>query len=59
MELLSRIGDGTVLIDTAPFIYFVEGREPYSGILTPFFDAIDAGRIRALTTMWSTFPPHQ
>ena len=50
MELLKRIGNGSVLIDTAPFIYFVWEKEPYTGLLTPFFDAVDTGKIRAMTT---------
>ena len=50
MGLLSRLEGSSVFIDTAPFVYFVEEREPYAEMLTPFFDAIDAGNIRAFTS---------
>jgi len=50
MGFVTQIEGSSVLIDTAPFVYFVEEREPYAEVLTPFFDAVDAGKIQAFTT---------
>lgn len=47
---ITQAEKSSVLIDTAPFVYFIEEREPYVELLTSFFDAVDAGRIQALTT---------
>ena len=50
MGLLNIVKGKSVFIDTAPFVYFVEEREPYATFLTPFFEAVDAGKIRVCTS---------
>lgn len=39
-----------LFLDSAPVIYHVEGHLVYKERVRPFFDAIDAGNIRAVTT---------
>ena len=51
MGLLNIINGETVFIDSAPFIYFVERKPVYVDILRPVFNAIDAGELRAITSM--------
>jgi predicted nucleic acid-binding protein len=48
--LLSDVGQGPVAIDTAPFIYFIEEHEVYFPIVAPLFEALAAGRLRAVTS---------
>ena len=50
MGLLEQLEGNLVFLDSAPLIYFVEEREPYAELLTPFFEAIDAGELRAITS---------
>ena len=50
MGLLNRLKNKLVFLDTAPLVYFVEEREPYADLLTPFFEAVDAGKIRICTS---------
>lgn len=50
MTLASRVPDGaTVLVDTNPIIYFLEGSAKAAAFVSLFED-IDAGRIQALVT---------
>ncbi len=50
VSLADRIPDGaTVLVDTNPIIYLLEGN-PLALPFEPLFAAIDAGRIQALVT---------
>jgi predicted nucleic acid-binding protein len=50
VNLASGIPDGaTVLIDTSPIIYLLEGH-PLSKPFEAIFAAVDAGRIQALVT---------
>jgi predicted nucleic acid-binding protein len=51
MGLLNIINGESVFIDTAAFIYFVERKPVYVDLLRPVFNAIDAGELRAITTM--------
>ena len=51
MGLLEQLEGNLVFLDSAPLIYFVEEREPYAELLTPFFEAVDAGELRAITSM--------
>ena len=51
MGLLNRLKGSVVFLDTAPLIYFVEEREPYAELLTPFFEAVDVGEIRVYTSV--------
>jgi len=51
MELINKFQNGELIsIDTSPFIYFMEQNQTYTGILKPFFKAIDEGLIRAITS---------
>ena len=50
MGLLEQLEGNLVFLDSAPLIYFVEEREPYAELLTPFFEAVDAGKIRVFTS---------
>jgi predicted nucleic acid-binding protein len=50
MTLAAQIPDGgTVLIDTNPIIYVLEGN-PLGAPFRSIFEAVDNGRIRALVT---------
>ncbi|HEY6079328.1 MAG TPA: type II toxin-antitoxin system VapC family toxin [Polyangiaceae bacterium] len=50
MTLAARVPDGTtVLIDTNPIIYILEGN-PLGAPFRSIFEAVDSGRIRALVT---------
>jgi len=51
MGLLNIINGETVFIDTSPFIYFVERKPVYVDTLRPVFNAIDAGELRAITSI--------
>jgi hypothetical protein len=45
-ELLGQI----VALDTAPFIYFIEKHPAYLALLDPFFEAVQRGEIKVVTT---------
>ncbi|HEY2407175.1 MAG TPA: PIN domain-containing protein [Polyangiaceae bacterium] len=50
MSLGDEVPDGaTVLIDTNPIIYLLEGN-PLGAVFRSLFEAVDAGRIQALVT---------
>jgi len=40
----------TVALDTAPLIFFIERRQPYVDLLRPFFQAVDRGELRIVTS---------
>ena len=50
MGLVNTIKGKLVFIDTAPFVYFVERNSVYVDALRPVFNAIDAGKIQAVTS---------
>jgi len=50
MGLLNQLEGSSVFLDTAPLVYFVEERQPYADLLTPFFEAVDAEKIHVFTT---------
>lgn len=50
MGLIDAVGDGPIAIDTAVFIYFLEEHPVFLPIVEPLFEAIDAGRVRAVTS---------
>lgn len=39
-----------LFLDSAPVIYYVEGHPDYLQVVTPFFDAIDAGTLVAVAS---------
>jgi predicted nucleic acid-binding protein len=40
----------TVALDTAPLIFFIERRLPYVDLLRPFFESVERGDIRVITS---------
>lgn len=50
MGLLSDLGEGPVALDTSIFVYFMEEHPLYLPLVDPLFEAIDAGRIEAVTS---------
>lgn len=50
MGLTSALGAGPVALDSAAFIYFIEGHPEHQATLDPLFSAIEAGQIRAVTS---------
>jgi predicted nucleic acid-binding protein len=40
----------TIALDTAPLIFFIERRQPYVELLRPFFQAVDRGDMRVVTS---------
>ncbi|MGE5275915.1 MAG: type II toxin-antitoxin system VapC family toxin [Acidobacteriota bacterium] len=53
MGLIRDIGDGPLALDTACFIYFIEEHPRFLPALDPVFEAIDAGRLQAVTSSLS------
>ena len=50
MGLIEEIGPGPIALDTACFIYLIEEDPRYLPALQPVFDALDAGRLLAVTS---------
>jgi predicted nucleic acid-binding protein len=50
MALIDDIGAGSVGIDTAIFIYFIEEDRRYISTIAPLFEAADAGGIEIVTS---------
>lgn len=50
MEWLNNCLGKTIGLDTAPLIYFIEENPKYFDIVKPFFEAIDSGKIRVITS---------
>jgi predicted nucleic acid-binding protein len=51
--LIREIGDGPLALDTVCFIYFIEEHPRFLPVLDPVFEAIDAGRLQAVTSSLS------
>ena len=51
MEWLSALRGKTVGLDTAPLIYFIEENPAYIGTVRPFFEALNNGEFRVVTSM--------
>lgn len=51
MAWLDELRGRVVGLDTAPLIYHVEGKAPYSAAVEPFFDALAAGEFRVVTSI--------
>lgn len=49
MGLIEAMGRGRVAVDTAPFIYYIEGHPTYLSILQPLFQETAAG-VREIVT---------
>ncbi len=50
MGWLDDLQGKVVALDTAPLIFFIERRQPYVDLLRPFFQAVDRGDIRVVTS---------
>ncbi len=50
MEWLTSLRGQVVALDTAPIIYFIEAHPTYSVVVRPFFQALDSGDFRAVTS---------
>ena len=50
MGLIDDIGEGPVGLDTAVFIYFIEEHPDYLPLVEVIFEAIDEGRLQAVTS---------
>ncbi|MFQ6026381.1 MAG: type II toxin-antitoxin system VapC family toxin [Dehalococcoidia bacterium] len=51
MEWIVPLQGQLVGLDTAPIIYFIEEHPDYLPIVKPFFEAMDRGEIRAVTSV--------
>jgi predicted nucleic acid-binding protein len=51
--LIREVGDGPLALDTVCFIYLIEEHPRYLPVLGPVFEAIDAGRLQAVTSTLS------
>ncbi len=50
MEWIEKLQGKTVGLDTAPLIYFIEEHPVYIDIVKPFFEAMDKGDFRVVTS---------
>lgn len=50
MGLMAALGKGPVALDSAIFIYFLEEHPDHLEALTPLFEAIDGGKLQAVTS---------
>ena len=50
MGLIEDVGAGPVAIDTVAFIYFIEEHPRFLKHVTPLFEALDSGKLRAVTS---------
>jgi predicted nucleic acid-binding protein len=48
--LIDEVGGGPVALDTAAFIYFIEEHPKFLRRIEPVFEAIDEGRLEAVTS---------
>lgn len=51
MGWVEDLAGGVVGLDTAPLIYYVESNPTYLSYIDPFFEALDRGEIRAITSI--------
>lgn len=51
MEWIEALRDSVVALDTAPLIYFIEENPPYLPLVRPFFEAVDRGELRVVTSV--------
>lgn len=50
MGLMEDVGSGPIGLDTAVFIYYIEENPRYLSLVSPLFQAIDAGHLKAVTS---------
>lgn len=50
MDWLNALGGSAVAIDTAPFIYFIEKNPAFIRLVASFFEGLDRGDFRAVTS---------
>lgn len=50
MGLIEDLGAGPVALDTVLFIYFIEENPTFLPLVEPLFEAVEAGRIEAVTS---------
>jgi predicted nucleic acid-binding protein len=50
LGLLTEIGEGPIALDSSIFIYFIERNPLYLSVVKPIFQAIDEGRLEAVTS---------
>lgn len=51
MEWLKPLRGAVVGLDTAPLIYFIEENASYLPLVRPFFEAVDRGELRVVTSV--------
>ena len=51
MEWLEELRGAVVGLDTAPLIYFIEENPAYLPLVRPFFEAVDRGELRVVTSV--------
>ncbi len=51
MEWITALRGTVVAVDTAPLIYFIEENPVYLPLLRPFFEAVDRGEFRVVTSI--------
>jgi predicted nucleic acid-binding protein len=50
VRLLEDLGRGPVALDSAIFIYWIEEHSRFAPLLDPVFDAVDRGKLAAVTS---------
>ncbi len=51
MEWLESLKGQVVALDTAPLVYFIEEHEKFGPLVFPFFEALNRGELRAITSV--------
>src|SRR5437764_9547125 len=51
MEWIEALRGTVVGLDTAPLIYFIEENPSYLHVVRPFFEAVDRGEFRVITSI--------
>jgi predicted nucleic acid-binding protein len=51
LEWVTKLHNQIVALDTAPVIYFIEENPLYLEKISPFFEAIDKGEIKTITSV--------
>src|SRR5437588_10407793 len=51
MEWIEALRGSVVGLDTAPLIYFIEENPVYLPVVRPFFEAVDQGQFRVVTSV--------